>query len=98
MVGADAAEAIADVACDRLCDPPTPTLLLLLLLTAADELDTPGPLDDDACWAWVADDVTCALVVAGRAADTLAPDVADAAWDALGSPPTLLLLLVEPAP
>ena len=98
MVGADAAVEVADVACDRLCDHPTLLLLLLLPAAAADELDTPGPLVNDACWVWVAEDVTCALVVAGRAADTLPPDVADVAWDALGCPPTLLLLLVELAP
>ena len=58
------------------CDPPT---TLLLLLTAADELDTPGPLDDTACWVWVAEDVTCALVVAAQVAGTLSSDVADVA-------------------
>ena len=80
MVGADAADAVtvADVACNRLCDPPT-LLLLLLPAKTADELDTPGPLVNDACWVWVEEDVICALVVAGRAADTLPPDVADVA-------------------
>ena len=86
MVGADTlAEVVipdtADVTCDAPCDPPTVLLLLVLLLlvlllTAADALHTPGPLDDTGCWVWVAEDVTCALVVD---VGTLAPDVADVA-------------------
>ncbi len=103
VVGADAAEALAedvdpdtaDVTCDKPCDPPTLLLLLLLLpLIAADGFDTPGPLDDDACcWVWFAEDMTCSLVViAGHAAGTSAPDVADVARDTLGCPPMLLLL------
>ena len=77
MVAADAAEALAEVVIpDITCDPPNE---LLLLLTAAGELDTPGPPDDTACWVWVAADMTCALVVAAHKADTLAPDVADVA-------------------
>ena len=77
MVAADAAEALAGVVIPNItCDPPAE---LLLLLTAADELDTPGPPDDTACWVWVAADMTCAPVVAAHAAERLAPDVADVA-------------------
>ena len=76
MVAADAAEALADVVIpDITSDPPNEPLLL----TAAGELDTPGPPDDTACWVWVAAEMTCALVVAAHAAETLAPDVADVA-------------------
>ena len=77
MVAADAAEPLAEVVIpDITSDPPN---ALLLLLTAAGELDTPGPPDDTACWVWVAAEMTCALVVAAHAAETLAPDVADVA-------------------
>ena len=77
MVGADVPADVvipdtADVTCDAPCDPPT-VLLLVLPLTAADALHTPGPLD---CGVWVVEEVTCALVVD---AEKLAPDVADVA-------------------